>query len=375
MFSMHYEEIEEEISELRVSKETVASVTSVLWDWQAATAFLWADKISREECITRSERLRAEIFNYQVFAIAPLYVTSVCSERCSYCNFRAENKGQSLQRLRLSDDELIREVDFLSCTEGIRVIELVYATDPMIKVDSISRHVEVAQRHLAKSGGGLVGLNAEAFDVSEYQQLRDAGLDFVVLWQETYNRERYSQVHLGDTKKTKFAYRLDAPERMIEAGMKFFGAGVLSGLADWRTDWAFLMAHEAYLKNSYGVSSSILGIPRLKSAEGASLRHAETSFTDSDFVFAVALHQLFSPTTLPFVNTRECLELCMTLARGGGCLFTFNCTTIPGGYTLGSKGYQFPTGSFSASEYGPILVNHSLIPVMNWNPVRPSAQP
>jgi hypothetical protein len=69
---------------------------------------------------------------------------------------------------------------------------------------------------------------------------------------------------------------------------------------------------------------------------------------------------------VPFVNTRERWALCIEAVRGGGAIFTFNCATIPGGYTQGTKGYQFPTGDFPAAEYVPKLRGEGLSPVMRW---------
>ncbi len=88
--------------------------------------------------------------------------------------------------------------------------------------------------------------------------------------------------------------------------------------------------------------------------------------TDKEYLHAIAVHNLFSPLTVPFVNTREQWALCVEAVRGGGAIFTFNCSTIPGGYTQGTKGYQFPTGDFAASEYMPKLRSEGLSPVMKW---------
>lgn len=332
---------------------------------------LWADGLGTNGPLDKliletSKNTKHRIYGGSVYAVVPLYATSICMEECVYCNYRAGNKGIGVERIRLSDSELIAEARHLIEKKGLRTLELVYATDPLVRADSMCRHVELLQRLLNEYGGGTVGINTEALEVEEYRELVDAGLSFAVLWQETYDRDRYAEVHLGNTKKTNFEYRLDAYDRMISGGIKNIGMGVLSGLADWKFDWAMLMNHEAYLRQEYGIGAAVLGIPRLKIAVGALLKESSFTPTRQEFLVAVAIHNIYSPDTLAFVNTREDWELCVLLSKGGGCLFTFNCSTIPGGYSLGHKGYQFPTHSYDTVAYVEKLEEQDLHAVFNW---------
>jgi hypothetical protein len=131
--------------------------------------------------------------------------------------------------------------------------------------------------------------------------------------------------------------------------------GVLSGLSDWRRDWAMLMQHEEYLRRECGRGAAILGIPRLKHAPGAKMQESEFIPTTDEFIATLALHNLFAPTTAAFVSTREDWETCVRISQGGGCLFTLNCSTIPGGYSLATSGAQFANNSFDAPVFGPKL--------------------
>ncbi|MGD0013025.1 MAG: radical SAM protein [Bryobacteraceae bacterium] len=317
--------------------------------------------------LERSRRVRRELFANRVYAIVPVYVTSICGEDCLYCNYRSGNKGLEVERLRLTDGELAREAEHLIEEKGLRVLELVYATDPRVRVDSMCRQVELVRRILEQRGGGAVGISTEALEEAEYRRLLAAGLSFSVLWQETYDRERYGQLHRGATKKTNFAYRLDACERALSAGVRWLGMGVLSGLADWRRDWTMLLLHEDYLRRTRGREAGILGIPRLKPAPGAMLPGPALGPTTPEFIAAVALHGIYSPSTLPFVSTRESWETCVALAQGGGCLFTFNCSTIPGGYSLGHRGAQFQTASYDAPVFRGKLEQAGVEPEFAWS--------
>jgi len=315
-----------------------------------------------------ARKIKADFFHREIYSIVPLYVSSFCQEHCVYCNYRIENKDKEIQRVRLSNEELAIEVEFLA-KKGMRVIELVYATDPFIKVNDVSDHIKITHNILSNFGGGVVGMNARPYSVEDYIKLKESGLDFVVLWQETYDEIRYKELHPGNTEKTDFYYRLNAPERMIQAGIENIGLGVLSGLSDWRKDWYMLISHVNYLFQQYKdkIKTVILGIPRLKPAAGALLKETPVIPNDREYLLAISVFNLFLPTSLPFVNTRETWNMCVEIAKGGGTLFTFYCKTIPGGYALGRQGYQFPTYNFTVDKYVRKLNENDLNPIFNWN--------
>jgi len=377
MFSDRYEMVWEQVSELSLSPPKPLDLLRP----KIASDFahiLWQEGFGSsggldQSIIGRAAAIKRELYGGQVFVIVPIYVTSICQEQCLYCNFRSGNKGIGVERRRLTDAELEKEASFLVEEKGLRVLELVYSADPHMHVDSICRHIEVLQRVLAKHGGGYVGLSAEALDEAEYRRLVDAGLGWSVLWQETYDRSQYKALHPGQSKKTNFNYRLDAYERMLAAGIEHVGIGILSGLADWKRDWAMLMLHEEYLQRHYEKGATILGTPRLKNAPGASWQKTEFIPTRKEFIATIALHNIFSPTTLPFVSTRENWDVCIELAQGGGCLFTLNCSTTPGGYSLQHGGCQFTTSSYDAPIYSGKLKSEGLDPVFRWKGANLSA--
>jgi 2-iminoacetate synthase len=371
MFSEHYEIACKEVSDLSRSRSRpLDSIQSaVAADY---VPFLWSAGMGTggeldRAILDRSAETKTALFGGKLFVIAPIYVSSVCQEQCLYCNFRAANKGVAVERRRLTDEELGREATYLVEQKGQRVLELVYAADPHMRVDTMCRHVELLRRVLERHGGGIVGLSAESLEEGDYRRLVNAGLCWSVLWQETYDKTRYSELHPGRTKKSNFEYRLNAYERMLAAGVEHVGMGVLSGLADWRHEWAMLMLHEEYLQQHCGRRATILGTPRLKAAAGALLNESPYTMSDQEFLATVGLHNLFSPTTAPFVSTRENWDVCIELARGGGCLFTLNCSTTPGGYALPRRGYQFASNSFDAPVYSGKLKAEGLEPVFRWS--------
>jgi 2-iminoacetate synthase len=371
MFSTKYQCVWEKIADLRqqpgtapaaLCSQVASAFVRLLWDAEFGTGGALDLAI-----LDRSAAVKTALYGDRVFAIVPIYATSICSEQCLYCNYRGGNKGVGVERIRLSDRELEQEALYLVEQKGLRTLELVYASDPRMRVDAMCRHVELLRRLLDSHGGGLVAISAEALDEDEYRRLVSAGLSISVLWQETYDKSRYATLHPGKTKKANFEYRLDAYERMLLAGVPHIGIGVLSGLAEWRQDWAMLMLHEDYLQQHYGRGATILGIPRLKRAPGALLQESPFTPTRQEFVVTVALHNIFSPTTAAFVSTREEWDVCIELARGGGCLFTLNCSTTPGGYSLQHGGCQFTSQSYDAPVYSAKLRSEGLEPIFLWN--------
>jgi 2-iminoacetate synthase len=370
MFSDRHRAAWNELDDFRIRSATAidklcplsaADFAPLLWDRQ----FGGRGALDRA-IFQRSAELKSTLYGNRLFVIVPMYVTSICSEQCVYCNYRAGNKGRGVERRRLNDAEIEQEARYLVEEKGHRVLELVYASDPAIRVDSMCRHVELLRRVVEQQGGGVVAISAEALEENEYRQLVNAGLSISVLWQETYDKTRYAFLHPGKNRKTDFGYRIDSYERMLAAGVPHVGIGILLGLSEWKHDWAMLLLHEEYLHRHCGRGASILGTPRLKHAPGALLQESPYTPNQQEFLATIALHNIFSPTTAAFVSTRESWEVCVELARGGGCLFTLDCSTTPGGYSLRRGGCQFTSGSYDSAIYTNKLRTEGFGPVFQW---------
>lgn len=377
MFSDHYQASWEKTTEL-ARRPAQRLEKLVPHQSERFAPLLWHAEFGRggqldRDILQRAAETKRSIYSDQLFAVVPLYVSSYCAEQCAYCNYRAGNHGVGVARKRLSEEELRAEATYLIEEKGFRTIELVYASDPQMSADVIAAHVAFVRNLLDQHGGGTVGLSCEALDEQEYRALANAGLSFCVLWMETYAAARYRELHPGRMRKSRFEYRLDAYERMLAAGIDAIGIGVLSGLSDWRRDWAMLMLHEDHLRRC-GRGASILGIPRLKHAPGAAMHGSEFIPSTQEFIATLALHNLFAPATAPFVSTREDWDTCIRIAQGGGCLFTLNCSTIPGGYSLANKGAQFANNSFDAPVFAPRLRELGFRPIFEWQVGRLSGE-
>jgi hypothetical protein len=232
---------------------------------------------------------------------------------------------------------------------GHRQIELVLSDDPEFGPQTVARYVAATRRKLEGLGGGVVALCAPVYQQEDYVRLREAGLDWVVEWQETYHRPHFDRWHFPGSAKRNFDSRLDLWDHVIAAGITKIGMGVLLGLYDFRYDALAVIEHGNYLRRTYGIEPHALGIPRLKPARGVLASQKPNRFTvsDDDFRLVVSIYHLAFPTARLFFNTRESYDLNIALVAAGD-LFTVDCETLPGAYLR-----RHVPGQFSTHDYPP----------------------
>lgn len=311
--------------------------------------------------------LREARFHNELRLIIPQYQSSYCVDDCAYCGFRQSNAD--LLRSRLSAPDFRAETELIM-DWGYRCIEFVYATDQEFSAHRIGRRAEEARRLAAGRDATLrLGLNANVFGQEEYRDLAGAGIDFVVLWMETYS-ERYHRWHPGKGPKADFQNRLNGHDHAMSAGLDRCGLGVLFGLGPWLEDALALVAHGLYLRSEYGRDPWILGIPRVRPAMGVHADRSPFSPSDGEFLLVCAVYKAVFPDVMLFINTREPLELNLEIARGGGDLFTIDCATYPGGYLFGGPqravSEQFKTYFYSRERTIDELEGQGFRPLYGW---------
>ncbi|MBZ5546155.1 MAG: hemerythrin domain-containing protein, partial [Acidobacteriia bacterium] len=353
-FSQHFASIRNRVERLAMLAEPARSVEEICRSAEArggleledvALLLAWGrDPVRREYIHAASRHLRDTIGPRTVDIIIPEYLTSFCQNDCLYCGYRQSNA--LAERVRLRPDHYERELDLI-LSWGYRQIELVLADDPDFPADQVAQYVSLTGRKLAERGGGLVALNAPPYEEADYRRLRSAGLDWVALWQETYDQPHFERWHLEGSPKRQYEFRLDVWDRAIAAGFTRVGLGVLFGLYDWRFDVLALVEHANYLQRTYGIAPHVIGIPRLKPARGvlASQKPSHFSVSDEDYRLAVSVYHLAVPQARLFFNTREPYEFNLSMVTRGD-LFTVDCETLPGAYLRGRLPGQFATHSY-----------------------------
>jgi len=304
------------------------------------------DRNRRIEIQAVANRVRARWAAKTVEFIIPVYLTSFCQNECLYCGYRQSNP--IAERVRLGPEDFDKQLDLI-LSWGHRQIELVLSDDPEFGPETVARYVAATRSKLDAWGGGVVALCSPVYRQQDYVLLREAGLDWVVEWQETYDRPHFDRWHFLGSAKRNYESRVDLWERVIAAGIHEIGLGVLLGLYDFRHDVLAVIEHANYLRRTYGIEPHALGIPRLKPARGVLASQKPNRFTvsDDDFRLVVSVYHMAFPTSRLFFNTRESYDLNISLVTAGD-LFTVDCETLPGAYLR-----RHLPGQFSTHDYPP----------------------
>ena len=176
-------------------------------------------------------------FGNSIYMFTPLYIANYCENYCIYCGFNCHNK---IHRAKLSQEEIEREMKTIAGTGLEEILILTGESPKMSDVKYIGEACRTARRYFR-----VVGLEVYPMNSEDYAYLHSCGADFVTVFQETYNSDKYSKLHLGGNKRI-FPYRFYAQERAILGGIRGVGFAALLGLDDFRKD-AFATGMHAYL--------------------------------------------------------------------------------------------------------------------------------
>lgn len=275
-----------------------------------------------ERLAKRSNRLTQQRFGRVIRLFAPLYLSNECINNCNYCGFSRDNR---ILRVTLSIDEVVREARALA-DQGFRNILLVAGEHPKFISGSYMTDCVAALRETVPS----ISLEVGPMETGEYRPLVQAGAEGLIVYQETYNREVYADMHTSGPKR-KFNWRLETPERAHEAGFRRLGIGALYGLSDWRRETICLAAHAQYLLRHCWKSQLTVSLPRLRPCAGEF--EPLTNFDDRALVQTICALRLFLPDLGIVLSTRETAALRDRLIPMGITTMSAGSHTEPGGYT------------------------------------------
>jgi len=234
-------------------------------------------------------------FGSCVSLFTPLYISNYCENHCTYCGFNCKNK---INRAKLSFEEIEQEYVSISKT-GLKEI-LILTGESRIKSDVsyIANAVKLATKYFS-----TVGIEIYPLNTGEYNLLKNAGADFVSVYQETYNTQKYKELHLSGP-KTVFDYRFYSQERALKAGMRGVSFGVLLGLSDFRKD-VFACAVHAYLtQQKYPHTEINFSVPRLRPYINKNQINANDVY-ETQLLQAMIAYRLFMPFAGITISTRE----------------------------------------------------------------------
>jgi 2-iminoacetate synthase len=277
---------------------------------------------SLEMISRRSNAMTQQRFGKVIRLFAPLYLSNECINNCSYCGFSRDN---AILRVTLSLDEVLREARELK-SQGFRNVLLVAGEHPKF-VSNNYLHECIAALHEEIPS---VSLEVGPMETEDYRPLVAAGADGLVVYQETYDRKIYDEMHTAGPKKN-FDWRLETPERAYDAGFRRLGIGALYGLADWRYEAICVAAHADYLLRNCWKAQLTISLPRLRPCAGEF--EPLTHMSDRELTQLVCAFRLMFPDVGLVLSTREPARLRDGLIPLGITLMSAGSHTEPGGYT------------------------------------------
>jgi len=275
-----------------------------------------------EEMAQTSRALTLRNFGRTMRLFAPIYVSNECINNCRYCGFSRDNP---ILRVTLSVEEIAAEARYLR-ERGFRQLLLVAGEHPKF----------VSENYLSECIGALaadfssISIEVGPMDVRDYAGLVTAGAEGLVVYQETYHRGVYAELHTAGPKRD-FDYRLDCPERAYHAGFRRIGIGTLLGLWKWQEEAVALAAHVEYLLQHCWQSQITVSFPRLRPAAGDFKPLFPVS--DRELAQLICALRITFPQVGIVLSTRERSTLRDVLISLGVTMMSAGSHTEPGGYT------------------------------------------
>ncbi|MBQ9763602.1 MAG: 2-iminoacetate synthase ThiH [Phascolarctobacterium sp.] len=275
---------------LRCEKRTLADFGALLSP--AALPLL-------EEMAQAAQKERQKYFGNNVLFFTPLYLANYCENYCVYCGFNCHNK---IQRAKLNAEQMEREMQAISATGMQEVLLLTGESRKMSDVQYIGEACKLARKYFK-----VVGLEIYPVNSEEYAYLHQCGADYVTVFQETYNSEKYGQLHLAGHKRC-FPYRFYAQERALRGGMRGVGLAVLLGLDDFRRDAFAVGVHAMLLQKQYPHAEIALSCPRLRPIiNNDKIKPLDVG--ERQLLQIVCAYRLFLPYASITVSSRECARV------------------------------------------------------------------
>jgi 2-iminoacetate synthase len=248
-----------------------------------------------EEMAQKARELRLRNFGTNVSLFTPLYISNYCENRCVYCGFNSHNK---IRRARLDAAQIAAELDAIAATGLEEVLILTGESRRMSDVAYIGAACEAARARFT-----TVGVEVYPMNVDDYRHLHECGVDYVTVFQETYHRARYGELHLAGHKRV-YPYRLEAQERALLGGMRGVAFAALLGLDDFRADAFACGTHAELLQRRYPHAEISFSCPRLRPiAGGGGL--GPCGVTERQLLQVLCAYRLFMPFAGITVSSRE----------------------------------------------------------------------
>lgn len=276
-----------------------------------------------EEMAKRAKLETSKHFGNSVYMFTPLYIANYCDNYCVYCGFNCHNK---IKRARLNAEEIEKEMQSIAKTGLQEILLLTGESRSMSDVSYIGEACKIARKYFK-----VVGLEVYPMNSDEYAYLHKCGADFVTVFQETYNSDKYETLHLAGHKRI-FPYRFNAQERALKGGMRGVGFAALLGLDDFRKDAFATGLHAHLLQRKYPHAEIALSCPRLRPIINNDKINPK-DVHEKQLLQIITAYRIFLPFANITISTREC-------ARFRDNVIGLAATKISAGVSVGIGGHS-----------------------------------
>jgi 2-iminoacetate synthase len=329
---------------------------------EAAVLLEIDDDETLEKMYAIAREVKETIYGKRIVLFAPLYLSSYCVNNCRYCGYKCSNQ---IGRHQLTQDELREEIRALESMGHKRLLLEAGEDDEKCPIEYILECIKTIYSEKFKNGAiRRVNVDIAATTGENYRKLKDAAIGTYILFQETYHKPTYLELHNGP--KRNYEWHTQAMDRaMGEGEIDDVGIGPLYGLYEYHYETIALLMHAEHLEAVQGVGPHTISFPRLLPAVGVSYDDFPYIVKDRDFKKVVAIIRLAVPYTGMILSTRESIEFRKELLEIGISQMSAGSCVGVGGYaarqTVDNEGVEEKPQFFLADHRKPIDVIKGLV--------------
>jgi len=279
-----------------------------------------------EPMAQRSQDIKKRYFGNTIQLFTPMYLSNYCNNHCLYCGF---NHDVEMLRYQMTAEEIDNEAKAIAETGLKHILILTGDAPSKASIDYLERCC-----HILKAYFSSISIEIYALETNEYQRLINAGVDGLTLYQETYSESLYEQLHPKGPKKN-YQFRLDAPQRGAEAGMRTVNIGSLLGLDYWQRDIFYTALHAKWLESKFPETEFSISLPRIRPHDGC--YQPKHPVSDREMVQMICAIRLFLPRCGITISTRENEWFRNNILKVGITKLSAGSKTSVGGHTIGGK--------------------------------------
>ncbi|SOC01946.1 [FeFe] hydrogenase H-cluster radical SAM maturase HydG [Pseudobutyrivibrio ruminis] len=342
----NFELIEELLEKARPVKTAEGCTCKGLTHREASVLLACEEPKYIEKMYQVAQEIKDAFYGNRIVLFAPLYLSNYCVNGCVYCPYHAKNKH--IGRKKLTQEEVKAEVIALQ-DMGHKRLAIEAGEDPVNNpIEYILECINTIYSIHHKNGDiRRVNVNIAATTVENYRKLKEAGIGTYILFQETYNKKSYEELHPTGPKHD-YAYHTEAMDRAMEGGIDDVGLGVLFGLESYKYEFAGLLMHAEHLEAVHGVGPHTISVPRVKHADDIDPEAFDNSIPDDMFTKIAACIRIAVPYTGMIISTRESEEVRRKMLQVGISQVSGGSRTSVGGYTEEERPHD--TEQFDVSD-------------------------